>query len=395
MALPKNLRVGEATAPRFRRSLLTWYRASKRDLPWRRTHDPYRIWLSEIMLQQTRVAAAIGYFERFLERFPTIESLAAARLEEVLRMWAGLGYYSRARNLHRAAQEIVAHHGGEFPRTWDAAIALPGIGKYTTAAILSIAYSAPYAVLDGNVARVLARLDAVRGDLRASRRWNALAARAQQLSDPDAPGDWNQAMMELGATICLPQSPRCDVCPVRRFCRARTLGLANSLPAVRLKRAQENVTLAAAVLLDTRGRTLLVQPDTAQAALFSRMWQFPALVEADARLPVGRLASARSGTRTKDNSALRATLAKHLRLSLGIEKIKSAQLEPADDSRHTVTFRRIRLITFLARVAQLPRLSNARRPRLKEVARLAVSSATKKIAAAALRALAAVPATKS
>jgi hypothetical protein len=167
------------------------------------------------------------------------------------------------------------------------------------------------------------------------------------------------------------------------------------LPAVRLKRAQENVTLAAAVLLDTRGRTLLVQPDTAQAALFSRMWQFPALVEADARLPVGRLASARSGTRTKDNSALRATLAKHLRLSLGIEKIKSAQLEPADDSRHTVTFRRIRLITFLARVAQLPRLSNARRPRLKEVARLAVSSATKKIAAAALRALAAVPATKS
>jgi adenine-specific DNA glycosylase len=250
-------------------------------------------------------------------------------------------------------------------------------------------------VLDGNVARVLARLDAVRGDLRAPRRWKALAARAQQLSDRDAPGDWNQAMMELGATICLPQSPRCDVCPVRRFCRARTLGLANSLPAVRLKRAQENVTLAAAVLLDTRGRTLLVQPDTAQAALFSRMWQFPALVGADACLPVGRLASARSGTRTKDDSTLRAALAKHLRLSLGIEKITSAQLEPAAESRHTVTFRRIRLVTFLARVARLPRLPNACTPRLKEVAHLAVSSATKKIAAAALRALAAAPATKS
>jgi A/G-specific adenine glycosylase len=394
MALPKNLRVGEATAPRFRRSLLTWYRASKRDLPWRRTHDPYRIWLSEIMLQQTRVAAAIGYFERFLERFPTIESLAAARLEEVLRMWAGLGYYSRARNLHRAAQEIVAHHGGEFPRTWDAAIALPGIGKYTTAAILSIAYSAPYAVLDGNVARVLARLDAVRGDLRAPRRWKALAARAQQLlqpsspADPGAPGDWNQATMELGAAICSPRSPKCEVCPVRRFCRARALGLENTLPAVRLKRAPQNVTLAAAVLMDLRGRTLLVQPDVADAALFSRMWQFPALVGAE-------VGSVRSGNMTKDYSALRAAVAKHLRLSLGLEKIKSAQLESADDSRHTVTFRRIRLVTFLARVARLPRLPNACTPRLKEVAHLAVSSATKKIAAAALRALAAAPATKS
>jgi A/G-specific adenine glycosylase len=388
MALPKNLRVGEATAPQFRRDLLTWYRASKRDLPWRRTHDSYRIWLSEIMLQQTRVAAAIGYYERFLDRFPTIESLAAARLEEVLRIWAGLGYYSRARNLHRAAQEIVARYGGTFPRTWDAAIALPGIGKYTAAAILSIAYGAPYAVLDGNVARVLARLDAIRGDLPTTRRWSALVARAQQLADRDAPGDWNQAMMELGATICLPQSPRCDVCPVRRFCRARALGLANSLPAVRLKRAQENVTLVAAVLLDPRGRTLLVHPDVAHAALFSRMWQFPALVGAN-------LGSGLSGTAAKDNSTLRAALAKHLRLSLGIEKIKSAQLDPAADSRHTVTFRRIRLVTFLARVAQLPRSPNARTPRLKEVARLAVSSATKKIAAAALRALAAAPPTKS
>jgi A/G-specific adenine glycosylase len=406
MAFRNLIYANAATTNRFRRALLAWYRASKRDLPWRRTNDPYRIWLSEIMLQQTRVAAAIGYYERFLTRFPTINSLAAARIDEVMRLWAGLGYYSRARNLHRAAQEIVARHAGKFPRTWDGAMALPGIGNYTAAAILSIAFAAPHAVLDGNVARVLARLDAIRGDLRAPRRWKALAARAQQIADPGSPGDWNQAMMELGATICLPKSPRCEECPVRRFCRAYALGLTNSLPAARRKRAPENVTLAAAVLLDPRGRTLLVRPAAAEAALFSHMWQFPAVEVSAAplaptaatsptlaHLPSAKAAakadaSARSRNIAKDDSASRAALAAHLRVSLGLSRIKPAHLEPADDSRHTVTFRRIRLATFLARVAHLPRVPNARAPRLKDVAQLAASSATKKIAAAALRAIA-------
>ncbi|MGC1188910.1 MAG: hypothetical protein WA871_16115, partial [Candidatus Acidiferrales bacterium] len=344
-----------------------------------------------------------------------------ARLDEVLKMWAGLGYYSRARNLHRAAQDIVGHHSAQFPRTWNETIALPGIGNYTAAAILSIAYGAPHAVLDGNVARVLVRLDAVRGDLRASRRWNALAARAQQLLDrraprgrlkqraprgpaeSSAPGDWNQAMMELGATICLPKSPRCEQCPVRRFCRAYALGLQNSLPAIRQKRAPENVTLAAAALLDPHGRTLLVRPAAANAALFSRMWQFPAIeikfaatAATAVTKPVGaELASARRGHVAEDVSALRAALAKHVRQSLGISSLTPAQLEPAGDSRHTVTFRRIRLATFIARVAKLPRLPNARTPRLKDVTHLAVSSATRKIAASALRALSAVSIAKT
>jgi A/G-specific adenine glycosylase len=369
MAFAK-LNASRAATNRFRRNLLAWYRASKRDLPWRRTNDPYRIWLSEIMLQQTRVAAAVGYYDRFLQRFPTIDSLASAPLEEVLRLWAGLGYYSRARNLHRAAQEIVARFGGEFPRGWCAAIALPGIGDYTAAAILSIAYGSPHAVLDGNVARVLARLDAVRGDLRATRRWKALAARAQKVADPAAPGDWNQAMMELGATICLPKSPRCDECPVGNFCRARSMGLQDSIPEARRKSAPEEVTLAAAVLLDPRGRTLLLRPASAEASLFSRLWQFPAV------------------RATMDSP--RAALAKHLRASLKISGIKPAHLEPAADSRHTVTFRRIRLATFLARVARLPRVPRTRTPLLTDVAHLAVSSATRKIAAAA--ALRAVPA---
>jgi len=376
MSSPVKLLASEASIARFRRGLLGWYRAAKRDLPWRRTRDPYRIWLSEIMLQQTRVAAVLDYYRRFLARFPTVEALAAARLEEVLRLWAGLGYYSRARNLHRAAQEIVARHGGEFPRAWEAALAMPGVGKYTAAAILSIAYDAPHAVLDGNVARVLARLDAVRGDLRAPRRWSALATRAQQLADPASPGDWNQAMMELGAVVCLPSPPRCEQCPVRRFCSAHALGLENSLPAARRKRAPESVTLAAAVLLDPRGQTLLVRPAEADSALFSRMWQFPAVA-----LKAG-------ATRA---SAI-AALATHLRRSLGIRSIKPAHLAPADDSRHTVTFRRIRLATFLLRVKKLPRVSNSRTPLLARVAHLAVSSATKKIAAAALRTVPAVSA---
>ena len=381
MASPNKLLASNSSIARFRRDLLAWYRAAKRDLPWRRTHDPYRIWLSEIMLQQTRVAAVIEYYNRFLARFPTVEALAAARLDEVLRLWAGLGYYSRARNLHRAAQEIVARHGAEFPRTWDAAIALPGVGKYTAAAILSIAYDAPHAVLDGNVARVLARLDAVRGDPRAPSRWNALAARSQRLADPTAPGDWNQAMMELGAVICLPAAPRCDECPVQRFCRAHALGLENSLPAARRKRAPESVTLAAAVLLDARGRTLLVRPVAADSALFSRMWQFPAVT-------VNAVAAASATTHASENAAL----AKHLRRSFGMNAVKFAHLEPADDSRHTVTFRRIRLATFLLRVKKLPRVPHSRTPLLARVTHLAVSSATKKIATAALRAIAAAPA---
>src|SRR5580704_15833345 len=196
--------------PLFHRRLLAWYRRNKRDLDWRRTRDPYCIWVSEIMLQQTRVAAVIPYYRRFLARFPTVASLARAPLDDVLHHWAGLGYYSRARNLHLAAKQIVGRHGGEFPRKLEDALALPGVGRYTAAAVLSIAYDQPLAVLDGNVARVLARWGAIRGDLRQANRWAQLAAVSQQVLAASAPSDWNQAMMELGATVCTPTAPRCE-----------------------------------------------------------------------------------------------------------------------------------------------------------------------------------------
>jgi A/G-specific adenine glycosylase len=347
---------------KFRRRLLAWFSARKRDLPWRRTKDPYRIWLSEIMLQQTRVAAVVPYFESFLLRFPDMQALARARDEAVLSHWAGLGYYSRARNLLRAAQEIDALHGGRFPSEYDAALALPGIGRYTAAAVLSIAYGKPLAALDGNVARVLARLGAVRGELRAPTIWRKLEATAQELLAQEAPGDWNQAMMELGATVCTPKSPKCGECPVAKWCRARKLGIAEELPDARKKRAPVKITLAAAVLVDPRGRTLLVRRTGGDGALFSRMWQFPALeTSADAS----------------------SDLVQHLQEKFGVI-IADEQMTRLKTARHAVTFREIRLEPFLIRVDYLPKIAGARTPLLGRFGKVAVSNATRKIAKAAI-----------
>src|SRR5438094_8007075 len=268
----------------FRGNLLAWFRHFQRDLPWRRTRDPYRVWLSEVMLQQTRVTAVVPYYERFLERFPNLHALAAAPEQEVLRLWSGLGYYRRARNLQKAAQQIVAEHGGEFPSRREEVLGLRGVGNYTAAAILSIAFEQKHAVLDGNVARVMARLGAVRGDLRESPRWQELLKCADAYLEPKSPGDWNQAMMELGATLCSPKSPRCLLCPVTQFCEGRKLGIAHLLPEKRKKRATAEIRLAAAVFADERGRTLLLSPPEKRnlqspadhvPTLASNLWHFP------------------------------------------------------------------------------------------------------------------------
>lgn len=354
---------------KFQRSLLAWYRQHRRALPWRALphgrRDPYRIWIAEIMLQQTRIAAVLPYYERFLEKFPEVAALARAPQPEVLRLWSGLGYYSRARNLHAAAREIVEQHGGEFPRTLDSALALPGIGRYTAAAILSIAYDVPLAALDGNVARVLARLLALRGDLRAPRRWRQLAAIAEQLLAHSAPGDWNQALMELGETICTPQNPCCDQCPVARHCRARARRLTEEIPALRRKPQTVRVRIAAAILRDSRGRTLLVRdPGAHDGVLFSRMWQFPAVQVA--RDP-------------------RAELEKHLRATLALYGAPLS-LEALPAARHGVTFRQVTLLPFLVQLPRLPKLPRSRALPLAKLDRLPVSSATRKIAAAAFAA---------
>jgi A/G-specific adenine glycosylase len=367
--------LAEPRLRKFRGNLLKWFHREKRALPWRERRDPYRIWISEIMLQQTRVAAVIPYYERFMKRFPTIEVLASAQVESVLQFWAGLGYYSRARNLHRAAKQIVEQHNGEFPRAMDAALTLPGIGAYTSAAILSIAYGFPDAVLDGNVARVLARLGAVEGDLRAPERWSMLSDAANILLDAKHASDWNESMMELGATICTPRAPRCEECPIATFCRGRALGIQNELPAKRAKRATEQVTLAAAVLIDSENRTILVRhanesAGKESAALFSRLWQFPAIVVRGEAL---------------------ADVAEELRGMFGKKVIaRNFRAEPLDVANHTVTFRRITLAPYLIRVAKLPPVDDATKKQiaLNAVAKLAISSATRKIAALASKAVA-------
>jgi A/G-specific adenine glycosylase len=366
----------------FRNQLLDWFRQFQRDLPWRRTSDPYRIWLSEIMLQQTRVAAVIPYYDKFLQRFPDVQSLAAAPQEEVLRLWSGLGYYSRAHNLQKAAQQIVAQHGGEFPKNIEDVLALPGIGNYTAAAILSIAFGEKLAVLDGNVARVLARLGAIRGDLRAPQRWKELQETATVYLDPRSPGNWNQAMMELGATLCTPKSPQCLLCPVNEFCQGRKLGVAESLPEKRKNRATVAVTLAAAVFADKKGRTLLLPPPPPAKTsdvqkihakektsadqvptLVSKMWHFPTL---------------------SVNGSPAAQLRAHLHRLFPKMKSAEQQLAPTEKVRHAVTYRDVTVLPFRIEVKKLPGVPGAKQIPLADLSSLPVSNLTGKVARAAL-----------
>lgn len=244
-------------APAIRRRLRAWYLAHRRDLPWRRTTDPYAIWISEVMLQQTTVATAGPRFARFLGRFPDVAALAAAPESAVLAEWSGLGYYARARNLRRAAQAIVA--AGRFPRTGAALRALPGIGPYTAAAIASIALGEAVAVVDGNVIRVLARLFALHVNPKSPRDVTTVRALADSLVPRAAPGDHNQALMELGATVCTPRSPRCGACPLSSRCGAAAEGAPERYPSPPPRTPPRRIRLAAGLAL--RGKRLVLVPD--------------------------------------------------------------------------------------------------------------------------------------
>ncbi len=248
------------TTSAFQRALLAWYDANRRELPWRETKDAYRIWVSEIMLQQTRAAAVLEYYRRFLARFPTVQSLAKAGLPDVLSAWSGLGYYRRARAMHAVA-EIIVQRGGEFPRTPDELRELPGIGRYTAAAIASIAFGHPAAVVDGNVERVLQQL---RGRTFAKPEfW----PEAEALLSRQRPGDWNQSMMELGATVCTPVQPQCGACPVRKWCVSK--GAARP-PSPDVRRKKELVYSVAR----RRNSVLLVQRGVGES-LMAGMWELP------------------------------------------------------------------------------------------------------------------------
>lgn len=252
----------------LRRRLLAFYDARSRDLPWRREADPYRVWVSEVMLQQTRVEAVIPYYERWMRRFPTLEALAEADVDDVLREWQGLGYYARARNLHRAARLVRERYHGQIPGDVEALRRLPGVGEYTAGAIASIAFGIPAPAIDGNVRRVFSRLlddpDPAPAELR-----RVVAA----LVPEDRPGDFNQALMELGATVCTPRSPACDRCPVAAVCRARTNGTVAERPRPKPKKALPEDDVATAVIVSPSGRILVVRRP--EEGLLGGMWEFP------------------------------------------------------------------------------------------------------------------------
>ena len=255
---------------------MRWYRRHRRDLPWRNTGDPYRVWVSEIMLQQTRVTTVIPYYERFLERFPTIESLAAAPEHALLGSWSGLGYYRRVRQMQQAALCIVDQHGGEFPRDYVAIRALPGIGAYTAAAVASISFGLPHAVVDGNVLRVLTRWFDEPGDIGKSEVRRGIEKRAQSLGEAGAPrrfGHFNQALMELGATVCLPRNPRCLLCPLTRTCVARKNGVQQQRPVKSKRTKAEKLHMAVAVV--RRKASLLMRQRPDHEPLMPGFWELP------------------------------------------------------------------------------------------------------------------------
>ena len=252
--------------------LLAWYGHCGRDLPWRQTRDPYRVWLSEIMLQQTGVTTVIPYYERFLQRFGDVNELAAASVDEVIELWAGLGYYSRARNLHAAACRVVAVQGGRFPADLQELMALPGIGRSTAGAILSIAFDKKAPILDGNVRRVLIRLYAVDEPPRAAAVEKLLWQRAEELTSAERPHDYAQAIMDLGATVCKPRNPNCQVCPLSSLCQAKRLGLAEELPR-RQPRKPVPLVCQVALLLKRDGE-FLVRKRPLQGML-AGLWEFP------------------------------------------------------------------------------------------------------------------------
>ncbi len=253
-------------------TLLAWYDARRRELPWRKTRDPYRIWVSEVMLQQTRVGTVLAYYEAFLQRFPTVEDLASAPVDEVLARWSGLGYYRRARQLHRAAREIVAR-GGELPSSARELQSLPGIGPYTAAAVASIAFGEAVPVLDGNVERLLCRRLGLDEDPKRSATRRQLLAAAARLLDRGRPGDSNQALMELGATVCKPAQPDCAACVLAAGCRARRRGDPERYPAPRRRRQTERRELAVAVARRD-GRVLLFRRPQG-SELLAGMWELP------------------------------------------------------------------------------------------------------------------------
>ena len=310
----------------FRAALLAWYDASSRALPWRDDISPYHTWVSETMLQQTQVATVVPYYLRFIERFPTIEALAAAQLDDILKLWEGLGYYRRAHYLHAAARIIVADYGGELPRDEKSLLTLPGIGRYTAGAIRSIAFNEPAPVLDGNVKRVLARLDDIEANIDEGQTQKQLWVRAEELVPAHRPGDFNQALMELGATICQPVSPQCNICPVADFCEAKHRGTQSQRPVRTPRRRIPHYDVAAGVVWHATDPERFLIAQRPAGGMLGGLWEFP-------------------GGKQEPGETLPQTLARELKEELGIEVAVGKEFTKI---KHAFTHFRITLHAFHA-----------------------------------------------
>lgn len=282
----------------FTVNLIQWYQIHKRDLPWRDTDDPYKIWISEVMSQQTRVETVIPYYHRFIEAYPDVESLAKADRQEVLKLWEGLGYYSRCRNLYHAAGDIVDRFNGKVPSEYNEIISLKGIGPYTASAVLSIAYQKKYAVVDGNVLRVLARFFGISDDIRNQDTKNQIQDYADNLVPEEHPGDFNQALMELGALVCKPAGPECDCCPVSIDCQAYQTAQTDQLPYKSPAKKVPHYEIAVGLILNEKGELLIaLRPDN---GMLGGLWEFP-------------------GGKKEPHETLKETVARELKEELGID----------------------------------------------------------------------------
>jgi A/G-specific adenine glycosylase len=305
----------------IRGALLDWYDRVHRDLPWRRTRDPYAIWVSEVMLQQTRVETVIPYYERFLERFPDVTALASAHEDAVLAAWSGLGYYRRARLLAAGAREVVARYGGVVPEEREARLGLPGVGRYTAGAIGSIAFDRPEPIVDGNVARVLSRVRCITTPLGEARTERRLWDEAERLVVGERPGALNQALMELGATVCTKAAPRCDVCPIASACEARRRGEVERLPIPKVRVEPKRVELVAVVALRAQASEVFLV--RGREALFGGLFSVPIADRGDDAAASARAAIEASG-------------------------VKADALEPRGEVEHVLSHRRLRVAVFRA-----------------------------------------------
>jgi A/G-specific adenine glycosylase len=326
--------VPPAAPPRvaFTERLLAWFACQARDLPWRQERTPYRVWVAEVMLQQTRAETVTPYYERFLARFPTVQALAGASLEEVLKVWEGLGYYARARNLHAAARRIVTTCDGELPDTFEGLLGLPGMGRYIAGAVASIAFGQDVAAVDGNARRVLCRAFDIREDTTRPGVQRQLESLATGLLPPGRAGTFNEALMELGATLCTPHAPRCDRCPLHDVCLARQQGHPEALPARSPRRRIPHYEVAAAVIARADGRVLVAQRHAND--MLGGLWEFP-------------------GGKREDGETLAECLAREIQEELGVEIEVGEQVTVV---KHAYTHFRITLYALRCRlVAGEPR----------------------------------------